>query len=173
MRRIVIGVLVMVLAAGCSAGSGTPSSLGASGNAGLVAASVAPWPALYQSQVCAALTALSGSASHFSALSRAAAAMDLATVTSESAAIAAASKKAQDDLVGVPSWAPGTDLLRQLNAAVANYRKAANEFQLGVSGLDASLVSAGVTLMSRGNGQTKKATADLTSLHDNYGFGCP
>ncbi len=134
---------------------------------------VAAWPDAYQAGVCAASTIIVGMVDHFSALERAANAIDFASVSSESASIAEEAKQAQDALVGVPSWAPGNDLVRQLNAVTANVRKAANEYQLGVSTLDPSLIEAGTTLMTRATGQMDQATVDLTSLHAEYGFSCP
>jgi hypothetical protein len=101
------------------------------------------------------------------------AAADLKTVVTEASALADVAKTAQDDLVNVPSWPPGAGALRELNAAVANLRKATNEYQLGVSGLDAALVKDANTLMTRANSQVKAATSDFSQLRDAYGFSCP
>lgn len=137
------------------------------------AAPAAAWPDDYQAGVCAAGTIIVGLADHYSALQRAAEALDLASVSAESASIADEARQAQDALAGVPSWGPGNDLVRQLNAAASNIRKAANMYQIGVAALDPSEIEAGTTVMNRANGQVEKATSDLTTLSVEYGFSCP
>lgn len=175
---IVAGVLLTALVAACgdvpsivapaaTAASAAPAAPVAT------AAPVAAWPADYQTYVCEALNTLVSSQSHLSAMSRAADALDLATVGSEAAAVADLAKQAQDDLVNVPSWSPGADLLRQMNAATANLRKAANEYQLGLSENDASLIKDGTALMTTATGQLGHAATDITTLQSDYGFSCP
>ena len=133
----------------------------------------APWPEAFGTQTCDAMSQLVRTASHLSELSSAAGAMDFATITSESKAIADLMKTAQTDLNGVPTWTPGAPLLKQLAAAVANLRKAANEYQLGISSVDAALITDGTTLIDRASGQINQATVELGKLSDKYGFACP
>lgn len=132
-----------------------------------------PWPDAFGTLTCDALSQLVQTASHLSELSSAAGAMDFATITSESKAIADHMKTAQSDLTAVPTWTPGAPLLRQLTAAVANLRKAANEYQLGISSVDAALITDGTTLVGRATGQINQATVELGKLSDRYSFSCP
>jgi hypothetical protein len=133
----------------------------------------APWPEAFGTYTCDAMSQLVQTASHLSELSSAASAMDFATITSESKTIADLMKTAQTDLTAVPTWTPGAPLLKQLNAAVANLRKAANEYQLGISSVDASLITDGTSLVDRASGQINQATIALGALRDRYSFSCP
>jgi hypothetical protein len=133
----------------------------------------APWPEAFGTLTCDALSQIVQTTSHLSELSNAAGAMDFATITSESKAIADLMKTAQSDLTAAPVWTPAVPLLKQLTPAVANLRKAANEYQLGVSSANATLINDGTTLIGRATGQINQATVELAKIRDKYGFGCP
>jgi hypothetical protein len=135
--------------------------------------SAALWPADYQTGVCGALTAIASSSTDQNALTRAGAALDFKTVATEAAALADIDKTAQDDMVNVPTWAPGAELVRELTAALANMRKAENEYELGVPTLNASLIKDASTLIGRASGQINAATSAFSQLRDAYGFSCP
>jgi hypothetical protein len=133
----------------------------------------ATWSPDFQTLVCDAEHQLVSTGSHWASISQAAAADDLTTIDSESGTISQMTKTAQDDLAVAPAWAPATELLHALDSAAADYRKAANDFKLGVENLDASMLSAGATAEEQGNEQVNRSATDIVDLAATTGFACP
>lgn len=169
-HMVTVAALVALVAgcAGSAAAPATPTPFVAP----TPAPTAAPWPEGWDTLACDVIAQFTTTSDHLGQITDAADAFDLDTLATETKAMAADMKTANDDLAALPAWTPAAAFVKHLKAAVGHLRKGANLLQLGIKDIDAATVDAGVKEIEKGTPEISAATKTGGALADKYGFGC-
>ena len=128
------------------------------------------WPSGYREAVCAATTHLRAAEGAFAEAAAGIEAADAERVAIAAAGMERESNDALDALKDAPGWAPGAQLLVDLQGAAIAFARAASEFRVGAREGDGPALDGAVASAQEGDAALARADVEGERLRNSIGW---